>query len=398
MGFSIALEGGNNLKISEFAKRTGVTVKTLLHYDKIGLLKPSKKTDAGYRVYGEEDILRLQQISTLKFIGLPLNEIHHILYESGENLERMISIQKKALEEKQKHIESVVRVFNKAENQIKENGSLKVDQLIDIIKITNIEGSVKDQYKTVENLALRTNLHSYNTNKVDWNHWCFQHMDLPDKANILELGCGTGSFWEKNSKNINENWKITLSDSSTAMLESAKKRVEPLEHPFSFEAFDAQTIPYEEESFDAVIAMHMLYLVPDIEKVLSEVKRVLAKGGTFYTTTNASDTMAELNKLMEAFDPKLGMHNNGMCARFEFENGKQLLEKYFSEVTVEVLEGKIVVDKAEPIVSYKASTIKGSSILVGEKKEEFRRFIEDYIKKNGEITITTKACIFKAKK
>lgn len=386
------------MKISEFAKRTGVTVKTLLHYDKIGLLKPSKKTESGYRVYGEEDLLRLQQISTLKYIGLSLNEINHILYETGENLEGMISIQKKALEEKQKHIESVINVFNKAEKQIKENGSLKVDKLIDIIKITNIEGNVKDQYKTVENLKLRTNLHSYNINKVDWNNWRFNQMDIPDKARILELGCGTGELWYKNRQNIRESWNVTLSDFSMAMLESTRKRLQSINHNFSYEQFDAQDIPFADESFDVVIAMHMLYLVPDIEKVLSEIKRVLVKGGTFYATTNSSETMAELNHLMENFDPNIGMNNNGMCARFEFENGKQLLEKYFSEVKIEVLEGKIVVDKAEPIVSYKASSIKGSSVLVGEKKQEFTRFVENYIRENGSVSITTKACIFKVKK
>ena len=127
------------LKISEFAKRAGVTVKTLLHYDKIGLLKPSQKTVSGYRVYCEDDFLKLQQIITLKFIGLSLTEISEILSKTDSSLEHIISIQKKALEEKKKHIESVITVFNKAENQIKDEGFLEVEKLIDIIKITNME-------------------------------------------------------------------------------------------------------------------------------------------------------------------------------------------------------------------------------------------------------------------
>lgn len=386
------------MKISEFAKRTGVTVKTLLHYDKIGLLKPSTKTEAGYRVYNEEDILKLQQISTLKFIGLSLNEINHILYETGENLERMINIQKKALEEKRKHIEEVINVFNKAEEQIKENGALKVDELIDIIKITNIEGNVKEQYKTVENLNLRTKLHSYNTNKMDWSDWCFKQMKFPTKAKILELGCGGGDLWVKNKQYINKEWKIVLSDSSTAMLENSKERLKQIDFDFTYEQIDAQNIPYEDESFDVVIARHMLYLVPDIEKVLSEIKRVLVKGGMFYTTTNGKETMWELNQLVEDFDSSLGLNNNGMCARFEFENGGALIKKYFSEAELEVFEGKIVVDNADPIVDYKSSTIKGSSILVGEKKDKFKKYIENRIKENGNISITTKSGMFKAKR
>lgn len=142
----------------------------------------------------------------------------------------------------------------------------------------------------------------------------------------------------------------------------------------------------------------MLYLVPDIEKALSEIKRILAKNGTLYITTNSRDTMAELNALVEKFDSQMGLHNNGMGHRSDMENGYLLLKKYFGEVTTEILQGKIVVDDAEPIVNYKASTVKGSSILVGEKKKQFLKYVDDYIKENGTLSITTKACIFKVRK
>jgi hypothetical protein len=74
------------------------------------------------------------------------------------------------------------------------------------------------------------------------------------------------------------------------------------------------------------------------------------------------------------------------------------LEKYFSKVKMDVFQGKIVVNDAEPIVAYKASTIKGSLQLTGEKKQQFTDYLEDYIKKNGSISITTKSCIFKVQK
>jgi ubiquinone/menaquinone biosynthesis C-methylase UbiE len=398
LGFTITSRGGDILKIGEFAKRAGVTVRTLVHYDNIGLLKPSKKTEVGYRVYCDDDFLKLQQIVTLKFIGLSLDEIKQLLNKSREDVENIIHIQKKALEEKKQHIESVIAVMNKAENQIKENGFLGVEKLIDIIKITNMEVKVKEQYKTAENLNLRGNLHSYNVNKTDWNNWCFDQMQFPNTARILELGCGTGDLWCKNSPNINDTWNITLSDLSKGMLQSTKERLKGINHKFIYEEIDAQDIPYEDESFDVVIARHMLYLVPDIEKALYEIKRVLVNGGVFYATTTAHEAMAELNELVEKFDSKIGLNNNGMCYRFDDESGQVLLKKYFSEVKMDALQGRIVVHDAEPIVSYKASTINGSSILVGEKKQQFTKYIEKYIKEKGSISITTKGCIFKAKK
>jgi MerR family transcriptional regulator, thiopeptide resistance regulator len=66
-------------KVSEFAEKAGVTVRTLHHYDRLGLLKPSEHNRAGYRLYGERDLVRLQQIATLKFIGLSLKQIKDVL-------------------------------------------------------------------------------------------------------------------------------------------------------------------------------------------------------------------------------------------------------------------------------------------------------------------------------
>jgi len=386
------------LKIGEFAKISGVTIKTLLHYDKIGLLKPGEKTESGYRIYCEDDFLKLQQITTLKFIGLSLNEIGHILHESGENLESMINFQKKALEEKKKHIDAVIDVFNKAKNTAKKNGFLDANNLIDIIKITNMETRVREQYKSDKNLNIRSNLHSYNINKVDFDKWCFNQMNFPENARILELGCGTGKLWFKNKENIDKNLVITLSDFSKSMLKIAKDKLKEVDYDFKYEEINMENIPYEDESFDIVIAEHMIYFAPDIEKALAEIKRVLISGGMLYISANSCETMAELNKLAEKFDSSLGIDNNGYSARFELENGDAILKKYFNKVDVEILEGKIIVNDAKPVVSYKASTIQGSSILVGEKKKEFTKYLEDYIKENGDISITTKTCMFKAMK
>ncbi|NEU06597.1 MerR family transcriptional regulator [Clostridium senegalense] len=386
------------MKISKFANLTGVTIKTLHYYDEIGLLTPSRKTDSGYRIYCDKDFLKLQQINTLKFIGLTLNEIKIFLDNKEYDIENLIHIQKKELEEKRKHIDSVIEALNNAENQIIENKVLDVENLIKIIKMTNIESKVKEQYETSENFDKREDLHSYNINKTDWNTWCFDNMSFTKKARILELGCGTGGLWLKNINKVNKNWNITLSDFSTGMLEKTREQLKCVGHNFNYKVIDAQNIPYNDESFDIVIARHMLYLVPDIEKVLSEVKRILVKGGVFYVTTNAPEAMSELNEIMDGFDCKSGLGSNGMCERFDSISGNILLKKYFANVKLNTLSGKIIVDKAKPIVDYKASTIKGRNILMGEKKQEFIKYIENYIDENGAVSITTKGCILKGVK
>src|SRR3954470_10421571 len=71
------------LKVGELARRTGLTVRTLHHYDEIGLLKPSLHTEAGHRLYTADDVARLQQIVSLRQLGFALEEVKSCLDRSG---------------------------------------------------------------------------------------------------------------------------------------------------------------------------------------------------------------------------------------------------------------------------------------------------------------------------
>lgn len=67
------------LRVGELARRTGLTIRTLHHYDEIGLLKPSLHSDAGYRLYTAADVARLQQVLSLRQLGFSLSEVHDCL-------------------------------------------------------------------------------------------------------------------------------------------------------------------------------------------------------------------------------------------------------------------------------------------------------------------------------
>ena len=71
------------LKVGELARRTGVTVRTLHHYDHTGLLSPSHRTPSGHRLYGRADVARLQQIRSLRQLGLSLDEVRSALESPG---------------------------------------------------------------------------------------------------------------------------------------------------------------------------------------------------------------------------------------------------------------------------------------------------------------------------
>ncbi len=85
------------LKVGELATRTGLTVRTLHHYDTIDLLKPSARSDAGYRLYNEADVARLHAIQALRHMGLSLADVGDMLARGGEGLGDTIARQIRAL-------------------------------------------------------------------------------------------------------------------------------------------------------------------------------------------------------------------------------------------------------------------------------------------------------------
>lgn len=108
-------------QVNEFAQLAGVTVRTLHHYDRLGLLKPGRRTDSGYRLYGERDLARLEQIVVLKFIGLPLKDIRRFL--KGESaLRDTLCRQQFVLAEKRRQIDTAIHAIRKAERAIESRG------------------------------------------------------------------------------------------------------------------------------------------------------------------------------------------------------------------------------------------------------------------------------------
>lgn len=139
---------------------------------------------------------------------------------------------------------------------------------------------VKSQYEKADNLKIRISLHrKYSTNKQPFGQWIFEQYDLRENMRILEVGCGDGSMWKDADEKLPRGASLLMTDFSAGMLEEAKRNVQG--EKVSFLQADIQHLPFENESFDAVMGNMMLYHVPVIHLGLSEVFRVLKKGGVF---------------------------------------------------------------------------------------------------------------------
>jgi DNA-binding transcriptional MerR regulator len=100
--------------VGELAKLTGVTVRTLHHYDEIGLVSPSQRTAAGYRLYGERDVLRLQQVLVHRELGLPLEQIAAVLDAPGFARAEALRVQRAALVERRGKLDAMLAALDAA--------------------------------------------------------------------------------------------------------------------------------------------------------------------------------------------------------------------------------------------------------------------------------------------
>jgi SAM-dependent methyltransferase len=254
-----------------------------------------------------------------------------------------------------------------------------------------------DQYKDSSNLDARATIHQrFSTNPYGWFKWVFDTLlKLPENARILELGCGHGLLWKENINRIPAGWDITLSDLSSGMLDAAWRNLVVTGRAFQFKEIDAQSIPFEDEAFDAVIANHMLYHVPDRPRAIVEIKRVLKTGGTLIATTVGDGHMKQMmdwyaqvhiSRVWESF-----------ANPFTLENGLGQLRPFFPGVTLSRYEDNLHVTDIQPLIDYIRSGVRVTEL----SEDELGKLITDLeteLKEKGQIFIQKDSGLFEAVK
>jgi ubiquinone/menaquinone biosynthesis C-methylase UbiE len=254
-----------------------------------------------------------------------------------------------------------------------------------------------DQYKDSSNLDSRVAIHQrFSMNRYGWMNWVFDRLlELPEDAKILELGCGPGYLWQENINRIPAGWSITLSDLSSGMLDAAWRNLVVTGRAFQFKEIDAQSIPFEDNSFDAVIANHMLYHVPDRPKAIEELKRVLKPGGRLIATTVGENHLRE----MMGWYARVHVGNiwQSFANPFTLENGTEQLEPFFPNVVLSRYEDTLEVTEVEPIMAYIRSGIRVSE-LSEQELSNLQQDLEKELKEKGKILISKDSGLFEATK
>ena len=264
-------------------------------------------------------------------------------------------------------------------------------------KFTDQEYLKTDQYKDSSNLDARVEIHKrFSTNPYGWFNWVFDTLlKLPAKAKILELGSGPAYLWKECSNRIPAGWDIALSDLSSGMVDAAWRNLVVTGRNFKFKEIDAQSIPFEDETFDMVIANFMLYHVPDRAKAIAEIKRVLKPGGHLIAATVGDHHLQEMMEILRKVH--ISKTWESYANPFTLESGLEQLKPFFPNVTMSRYEDNLHVTEIEPMMAYVRSSLRAADL----SEDELAKVsvdLENDLKEKGKIFITKDSGLFEAVK
>lgn len=187
-------------------------------------------------------------------------------------------------------------------------------------------GLVASQYATEAPLEARRSIYR-DVDGPDAKEVAFGAIAEAAPGKVLEVGGGPGELSERIARELGA--EVVMVDTSPRMAEMARAR------GVDARVGDVQDLPFADDEFDCAVAAWMLYHVPDLDRGLSELRRVVRPGGRLVAVTNGRDHMQELRRLAgeRAWQP-----------RFRREEAVELLERHFPRVERRDVDGWVTVD------------------------------------------------------
>jgi DNA-binding transcriptional MerR regulator len=137
-------------RVKELAELAKVTVRTLHHYDRLGLLVPAKRSTSGYRLYGENDVLRLQQILIYRELGLPLEQIRRTLDDPEFDLREALVRQRERLSQQANHASAMIRSVDAALIRIEGDTTMGAKDIFEGFEPEEHEPEVRERWGATE--------------------------------------------------------------------------------------------------------------------------------------------------------------------------------------------------------------------------------------------------------
>jgi SAM-dependent methyltransferase len=253
------------------------------------------------------------------------------------------------------------------------------------------------QYSDNQKLAARARINSkYTVAEIGWFPWVAKQLPLQAGYRVLDTGCGPRWFWAASVGKWPEGLDLILADLSPGMVHEAVERCRVL--PFRSvqgQQANASALPFEDRSFDAVIAMHMLYHVPDPAKGIAEMFRVLKPGGFLAVTTNGADNMRKMYELTTVFGCA---PSDPAAAAFGFDTAQRLMQGQFGNVSMALHPAGLRITDPEDVFLALTSYPPGDEASEAHLADLRRAIAEAFEQGNGILEVEKQVGLFISRK
>lgn len=258
---------------------------------------------------------------------------------------------------------------------------------------------VRKHFATDDHLRIRQEIHDqYTVPDRSFAEWALDRVPWQGSERLLDVGCGNGLYYNKLVERQQD-----VNYYGMDLLESMVEH-HPLRNKHRIMLGNAEKLPYANDSFDIVMANHMMHHIDNIETALSEFRRVLTPSGVLVIATNSMSTMPELQVLMRRAIVLLTRSGAASVRapemptdRFALENGIRMLSQHFFAIMRHDLPSALVFPDVDPAMRYLESTrdLRENSLPDDVVWEDvmmiMRQQINQLIKHLGELVINKQA-------
>ena len=246
------------------------------------------------------------------------------------------------------------------------------------------------QYQDSANLGARAALHRrFGTNPHGWLRWSFERLQPHLRGRVLEVGGGPGWLWRENAVRLPKGVRVCFSDLSSGMAREARAALPGAS--FDVLNLDAQDLPFAAGAFQAVVANHMLYHVPDLPRAVRSLARVLAPGGRLFAATNGLAHLKELLDLAREFEPSYAADMPTLLGSYNLEVAADVLAPDFAHVEVHRYPDALWVTEARPLAEYIGSMSSAAVHIRRDQLPALEAFFQALIGRDGGVHITKDA-------